>query len=130
MYDENRVKTSTSAFAVFTELLQGSSAPLCSYLPALQERKTKHPSGTEINILVTLKQKQQRNPSSLVSNCQFNFAIFSKSLLNTVKVFIMGSAFFYNNYCAAETCPFSCLDSFQEENNIHKIRTPPSSLNL
>lgn len=57
------------------------AAHLYSHPPALQERKTAHPSGTEINILLSLKHKQQRNPSPLVSNCQFNLAIFSKSLL-------------------------------------------------
>lgn len=77
MCDEKRVKyfcflkCSLSCF---------KAAQLYSNLPAFQERKTEHPSGREINILVTLKHKQQRNPSSLVSSCQFNFAIFSKSL--------------------------------------------------
>lgn len=67
-----------------------------------------------------------------MSNCQFNFAIFGKSLESCqgANIFIMGSAFFCDNYCVQEMYPFSCLDGFQEEKNIHKTKTPPSSLNL
>lgn len=74
------LKTSSSVFFKCS-VSCFKAAHLYSHPPAFQERKTAHPSRTEINILLSLKHKQQRNPSPLVSKCQFNFAIFSKSLL-------------------------------------------------
>lgn len=75
-----RVKTSSSGFFECS-VSCFKAAHLYSHPPAFQERKTAHPSGPEIDILLSLKHKQQRNPSPLVCNCQFNLAIFSKSLL-------------------------------------------------